>query len=120
MPLICEFIASRRQEYGVTPICRALGVLGVQIAPRTYRAHLARPPSKRALWDAAITEVLAGHYEPDEQGRRPPECLYGATKMWAYLNREGIEVARCTVERGDARQRVARRHSGPEGTHSGG
>jgi putative transposase len=99
MPLICEFIASRRQEYGVAPICRALGVLGVQIAPRTYRAHLARPPSKRALWDAAITEVLAGYYEPDEQGHRPPECLYGATKMWAYLNREGIEVARCTVER---------------------
>jgi hypothetical protein len=99
MPLICEFIATRRQEYGVAPICRALGVLGVQIAPRTYRAHLARPPSKRALWDAAITEVLAGHYELDEQGWRPPECLYGATKMWAYLNREGIEVARCTVER---------------------
>jgi putative transposase len=24
---------------------------------------------------------------------------YGATKMWAHLNREGIEVARCTVER---------------------
>jgi len=99
MPLICQFIASRRQEYGVAPICRALSVLGVPIAPRTYRAHLARPPSKRALWDAAITEVLAGYYEPDEQGRRPPECLYGATKMWAYLNREGIEVARCTVER---------------------
>ena len=99
MPLICQFIASRRQEYGVAPICRALSVLGVPIAPRTYRAHLARPPSKRALWDAAITEVLAGYYEPDEQERRPPECLYGATKMWAYLNREGIEVARCTVER---------------------
>jgi hypothetical protein len=43
MPVICEFIASRGQEYGVAPICRALGVLGVQIAPRTYRAHLARP-----------------------------------------------------------------------------
>ncbi len=55
MPLIYEFIASRRQEYGVAPICRALGV---QIAC-TYRAHLARPPSKRALRDAAITEVLA-------------------------------------------------------------
>jgi putative transposase len=66
MPLVCEFIASRRQGYGVAPICRALGVLGVQIAPRTYRAHLAWPPSKRALWDAAITEVLAGYYEPDE------------------------------------------------------
>jgi transposase InsO family protein len=99
MPLICQFIVSRGQEYGVAPICRALSVLGVQIAPRTYRAHLARPPSRRALWDAAITEVLAGYYEPDEQGHRPPECLYGATKMWAYLNRQGIEVARCTVER---------------------
>jgi transposase InsO family protein len=51
------------------------------------------------LWDATITEVLAGIYQPDEQGRRPPECLYGATKMWAQLNREGLEVARCTVER---------------------
>jgi putative transposase len=99
MPLICQFIASRRQEYGVAPIWRALGVLDVQIAPRTYRAHLARPPSKRALWDAVITEVLGGHYEPDAQGHRPPECLDGATKRGAYLHREGIEVARCTVER---------------------
>jgi len=46
-----------------------------------------------------ITEVLAGYYEPDKQGRRRPESLYGATKMWAHLQREGIEVARCTVER---------------------
>jgi putative transposase len=30
-------------------------------------------------------------------GRRRPESLYGATKMWAHLQREGIEVARCTV-----------------------
>jgi putative transposase len=43
--------------------------------------------------------VLSGVYQPDEQGRRPPESLYGATKMWAHLNREGIPVARCTVER---------------------
>jgi putative transposase len=98
-PLICQFIAARRGEYGVAPICRALGVLGVQIAPRTYRAHVARAPSKRALWDAVVTEVLAGYYESDEAGRRPPESLYGATKMWAHLQREGIEVARCTVER---------------------
>jgi putative transposase len=43
--------------------------------------------------------VLAGFYEPDEHGRRRPESLYGSLKMWAHLNREGIEVARCTVER---------------------
>jgi hypothetical protein len=39
MPLICQFIASRRQDYGVAPICRALSVLGVPIAPRTYRVR---------------------------------------------------------------------------------
>jgi putative transposase len=43
--------------------------------------------------------VLAGYYTPDEHGRLRPESLYGSLKMWAHLNREGIEVARCTVER---------------------
>lgn len=69
------------------------------IAPRTYYAWRARPPSKRALSDLVLVEVLAGCYEPDENGRRKPESLYGATKMWAHLNRQGITVARCTVER---------------------
>lgn len=72
---------------------------GCQIAPRTFYAWLTRPPSARTLWDTVITEVLAGFYEPDEQGRRKPESLYGATKMWAHLQRQGIAVARCTVER---------------------
>ena len=72
---------------------------GVKIAPRTFYAWLARPPSARALWDTVITEILAGYYEPDEHGRRKPESLYGATKMWAHLQRQGIGVARCTVER---------------------
>lgn len=72
---------------------------GAKIAPRTFYAWLARPPSARALWDTVVTEVLAGYYEPDEHGRRKPESLYGAVKMWAHLQRQGIEVARCTVER---------------------
>ena len=72
---------------------------GAKIAPRTFYAWLSRPPSARALWDTVITEILAGFYEPDEQGRRKPESLYGATKMWAHLQRQGIAVARCTVER---------------------
>ncbi len=42
---------------------------------------------------------MAGYYEPDEHGRREPESLYGAEKMWGHLQREGIPVARCTVER---------------------
>ncbi len=98
-PLICAFINAHREEFGVVPICRALAVHGVQIAPRTYWAHRLAAPSKRALWDTTITEILAGIYEPDPDGKRPPECLYGSLKMWAYLQRQGIPVARCTVEK---------------------
>lgn len=98
-PLICGFITEHCQEFGVVPICRALTTLGVPIAPRTYHAHIARPPSKRGLWDVTITEILAGYYEPDESGRRPPESLYGSLKMWAHLQRQGMPAARCTIER---------------------
>jgi len=99
IPLICGFITEHRQGFGVAPICRALTFLGVPIAPRTYWAHVARSPSKRALWDMSITEILAGYYTPDERGRRPPESLYGSLKMWAHLQRLGVPVARCTIER---------------------
>ena len=116
-PLICAFIDTHRERFGVVPICRALRAHGVQIAPRTYWASCSRPASKRALWDTAVTEVLAGIYEPDERGRGPPECLYGSVKMWEHLNRQGITVAKCTVEvhRGaaDAGPPVAGRHPGP-------
>ena len=81
------------------PICRVLGQHGIKIAPRTYWARRSRPPSRRALADAALTEILAGLCEPDERGCRKPESLYGSLKMWEHLNRQGITVARCTVER---------------------
>ncbi len=97
--MICAFITEHKPRFGVAPICRVLSAHGCKIAPRTYYAQLSRAPSKRALWDTTITQVLAGYYEPDEHGRRKPESLYGSLKMWAHLNREGIEVARCTVER---------------------
>jgi putative transposase len=97
--MICKFIDEEKEQFGVAPICRALSVHGIQIAPRTYWAHRAAVPGKRQLWDTAVTEILAGIYEPDENGRRPPESLYGTVKMWAYLNRQGIPVAKCTVER---------------------
>lgn len=97
--MMCEFIAEHRSRFGVVPICRVLSEHGWKIAPRTFYAWRGRAPSKRALWDMTITEILAGYYEPDANGRRRPESLYGSVKMWAHLNREGIEVARCTVER---------------------
>jgi putative transposase len=53
---------------------------GVPIAPRTFYAWAKRAPSKRALWDATITEILADYCEPDEAGRRKRESLYGSLK----------------------------------------
>jgi putative transposase len=96
---LCGFIDAHRDAFGVAPICRALAQAGLLIAPNTYYTRRRRGMSRRALWETTITEVLAGFYEPDERGHRPPESLYGSVKMWAHLNREGIEVAKCTVER---------------------
>lgn len=96
---MCAFIAEHRARFGVAQICRVLTAYGAKISPRTFYAWTARPLSKRALWDTTITEILAGYYEPDAEGKRPPESLYGAVKMWAHLQRQGIPVARCTVER---------------------
>jgi transposase InsO family protein len=76
------------------------------------------------LWDATITEVLAGYYQPgvlDGPSRRPPESIYGSRKMWGHLHREGIEVARCTVERlmrANGWQGVTRRARPPRTTNS--
>ena len=39
------------------------------------------------------TTSLAAH------GRQKPESLYGSVKMWAHMQREGIPVAKSTVER---------------------
>ena len=97
--MICRFIAEHRVRFGVAPICRALSAYGCQTAPRTYWAWAKRAPSKRALSDLVLTEVIAGLYESDEHGRRRPESLYGSLKMWAHLQRQGITAARCTVER---------------------
>ncbi|WP_446226444.1 IS3 family transposase [Nocardia sp. IBHARD005] len=98
-PIVCAFIAEHRARFGVASICRVLATHGVKIAPRTFHAWVARAPSKRAMWDTTITEILARIYEPDSEGRRAPESLYGPEKMWAHLQRQGITVARCTVER---------------------
>lgn len=98
--MICAFIAEHRARFGVASICRVLSEHGCKIAPRTYYAHMRRAPSKRELSDMALIEVLRGYYQGrDHRGRKRPESLYGAAKMWEHLNRQGIQVARCTVER---------------------
>ncbi len=95
----CAFIAEHRARFGVVPICRALTAHGCTITPTTFHAWARRAPSKRALWDTTLTAVLPAITSPTSGARRTPKSLYGAAKMWAYLQRQGIPVARCTVER---------------------
>ena len=79
-------------RWGVEPICTQLTELGVPIAPSTYYDQVNREPSRRQARDEVlkpeIVRVHAGNYG-----------VYGARKVWLALNREGITVARCTVER---------------------
>jgi putative transposase len=81
------YIHANRDRFGVEPICRVL-----PIAPSTYYHATRRPASARALRDqelkAEIGRVHAEHFG-----------VYGARKVWRQLGREGIAVARCTVER---------------------
>jgi putative transposase len=81
------YIHEHRDRFGVEPICRVL-----PIAPSTYYQHSGRPPSARALRDAKLKAEIA-RVHAENFG------VYGARKVWRQLRREGITVARCTVER---------------------
>ena len=86
------FIDDHRDEYGVESICRVL-----PIAPSTYYEHKAREADPSRLPARARRDAVLGA-EIDRvwhENRR----VYGARKVWRQLNREGMEVARCTVER---------------------
>ncbi len=72
------------------PACAVL-----EISPSTYYAVKKREenPSARDGRDEELKKAITQARE--KRGRK----LYGAKKMWRELNRDGIEVARCTVER---------------------
>ena len=65
---------------------------GCKIAPNTYWVAKKRPPSNRALRDEELKVAVTRIH-------RENLSVYGADKVWVQLNREGITVARCTVER---------------------
>ena len=86
------FIDQYRTRFGVEPICRVLRERNVGIAPSTYYAYKSRPPSARTQRDAWLIEQIRQAHQ-DNYG------VYGASKVWAQLNRQGTPVARCTVQR---------------------
>ncbi len=86
------FIDDCREKHGVEPICEVL-----PIAPSTYYAQKscevdASKRSERAVRDAALCEQI-------ERVWKQNFSVYGARKVWRQLKREGVAVARCTVER---------------------
>lgn len=90
--------ADRRVEgglrWGVEPICAVLSEHGWPIAPSTYyeaRARAAKPCA-RVLRDASLKDHIVRVWKANFE-------VYGARKVWLALNREGIAVARVTVER---------------------
>ena len=90
--VLVDYIDRHREKFGVEPICKVRGKAGMQIAPSTYYAAKTRPPSARSVRDAElVVDIKVAH--------RANLGVYGARKVHAELNREGVKVARCTVER---------------------
>jgi putative transposase len=84
---VIRFIDVHRDQFGVEPICTTL-----QVAPSTYYAAKKRLPCARRLRDEELKREIARVWQANFS-------VYGADKIWTQLNREGIRVARCTVER---------------------
>jgi putative transposase len=100
-----SFISDHRAEYGVESICANL-----PIAPSTFYEHKAREADLNRLPDRAKRDLelcvdIQRVWEENFQ-------VYGARKVWRQMNREDIEVARCTIER-------LMKHLGIEGARRG-
>lgn len=87
-----SFIDEHRDQYGVEPICQVL-----PIAPSVYYERKAReadprllPPRQRR--DGELRGEIRRVWEENYR-------VYGSVKVWKELKRQGIVVARCTVER---------------------
>jgi len=84
---VSAFIDEHRERFGVEPICRTLDV-----SASAYYERRNGPPSRRAVSDEELLcEIRRVH-------RENYEC-YGSRRVWKALLREGIQCARCTVER---------------------
>jgi putative transposase len=86
------FIDDHREAHGIEPICKVL-----PIAPSTYHAHAAKRAdparlSARAKRDAALKPEIARVFAENF-------AVYGVRKVWRQLDRENVDVARCTVAR---------------------
>lgn len=87
-----SFIDEHRPVLGVEPICKVL-----PIAPSTYYDTVAKRTdvdrlSVRARRDVGLKIEIGRVFDANYR-------VYGVRKVWRQLQREGFEVARCTVAR---------------------
>ncbi len=87
-----SFIDEHRSVLGVEPICRLL-----PIAPSTYYEVVAKRTdvgrlSARERNDIAMKVEIRRVFNENFQ-------VYGVRKVWRQLQREGFDIARCTVAR---------------------
>ena len=92
MEAMISFVDAYRDDHGVERICKVLA-----IAPSTYHAHAARRAKPetapaRVRRDAMLSFEIKRVFKENFQ-------VYGVRKVWRQLQREGVEVARCTVTR---------------------
>jgi len=80
-----------RGRFGIEPAC---AVLGFPVSSYYFAKKRAAEPTAREARDAILKEKILEVWK-GETGRE----VYGARKIWLELNRQGIVVARCTVER---------------------
>jgi putative transposase len=76
-------------RWGVESICAVLTEHDCPIAPSTYYDARKRQPTRRELRDEQLRPLITTVHAEN----------YGARKVWLALNRRGVPVARCTVER---------------------
>ena len=79
-------------RWEVESICNVLSEHGCPIAPSTYYDARNRAPSRRQLRDEELKPLITKTHADNNS-------VYGPRKVWLALRRQGVEVARCTVER---------------------
>ena len=87
-----DFIDANRADFGVEPICTTLSSAGLQVAPSTYYAAKARPPSVRSQRDATMGPALTQLWKDNYR-------VYGAHKLWKTARRAGHDLGRDQVAR---------------------
>ena len=112
-PVLIDYIAEHKEEFGVEPICRVLTEHGCPIAPSTYYDNAVAHAVEAG---AARRARSSRRSRPSGPGSRFV-ARFGARKMWLQLRRGVIDVARCTVERLMGEQGWAGRAARQAGPH---